>query len=243
MVEWARFRKYAQRMQGLIELRTPGIQSLEALSVLQFWTINEPLLPNLKSLYLWEVCRPFIPFIPLFASPRTTSIRFGFHEPDIQTAMIASMVTTLPRLCPNLQEISLFSLPRDPMVAAAVSGMLLAINRNTFQLFDAETPLTEEASEVIFNLSGLRSLSVVIERETSLPSASLPNLTKLEITCDNEGDWPRLFYGATFGKLESLTLNPRSKEIGDFLGTFERVALSSSLQNTQIGRASCRERV
>ena len=232
MAEWARFRKYALRMRKLTEFRAPDVQSLGALSVLQFWTINKPLLPNLKSLFFWELCTPFIPYIPLFLSLNTTSILFGFHKPDIHKVMVASMVTTLPRLCPNLQAITLYFLPRDPIITAAVSGILLATNRNTLQLFDAETPLTEEASEVIFNLSGLRSLSVVIERETSLPSASLPNLTKLEITCDNEGGWPRLFHGATLGKLESVSFYPESREIGDFLGAFARVALSSSIQNT-----------
>ena len=142
------------------------------------------------------------------------------------------MVTTLPTLCPNLQAISLHHLPRDPIIAATVSGMFLATNRNNLQVFRVSSPLTEEASEVIFKLPNLRDLSVIIGGETSLPSASLPNLIELTITCDNEGDWPRLFHGAMFGKLESVTFNPRSEEIGDFLGAFERVALSSSVRDT-----------
>ena len=77
----------------------------------------------------------------------------------------------------------------------------------------------------------LRSLLVVIEREASLPPVLLLDLIKLTITCDNEDDWPRLFHEATFGKSESVTFYPRSKQIGDFLGAFERAALSSSLQN------------
>jgi len=85
---------------------------------------------------------------------------------------------------------------------------------------------------VLYELPNLRDLEVVIEKGTRLPSASLPSLTELTIRCDNEDEWPQLFHGATFGKLESVTFFLRSKEIGDFLGVFERSALSSSIQNT-----------
>ena len=218
-------------MRELIESDPLDFLSSEVLSVLQLCTINEHLLPNLKTLKLWEVREPFIPFIPLFLSPRTTSIRIHF-ESDLPKLVVASTVSSLPKLCPELQEIHLWCPPRDPTVAAAVSGMVLATNRNTLQQFHTNILLTEEASEVIFKLSSLRSLSVVTEGETSLHSASLPNLTHLEIICDNEGDWPRLFHGAAFGKLDSVKFYTGSEEIGDFLGAFERVALSSSVQNT-----------
>ena len=95
-----------------------------------------------------------------------------------------------------------------------------------------ESPLTEEASQVVYRLPNLRSLSVDVERETSLPSASLPNLTDLTITCDDEDSWPRLFHGATLGELRSVTFCPRSERLGGFLGAFEKAALSSSIQNT-----------
>ena len=68
------------------------------------------------------------------------------------------------------------------------------------------------------------------DRETS-PSASLPNLTRLTITCDNEDGWPRLFHGATLGRLECVSFILESEQIGDFLRAFERAALSSSVQN------------
>ena len=113
------------------------------------------------------------------------------------------------------------------MITIAVSGMLLATNKNTLRKFHVDSTLTKEANEVVFKLSDLCSLSVVTERETPLPSASLPSLTSLTITCDSEGDWPQLFHGATFGKLESVTFFPQSEGIGDFLETFERAALSS----------------
>ena len=73
---------------------------------------------------------------------------------------------------------------------------------------------------------------MAIERETPLPPASLPNITELAITCDNEDGWPRLFRGATFGKLEDVKFYPQSGHIGDLLGAFEKAALSSSVQNT-----------
>ena len=118
------------------------------------------------------------------------------------------------------------------MITAAVSGVLLATNRNTLRKLHVDSLLTKEASEVVFKLSDLRTLSVVIKRGTSLPSLSLPNLIELTISYEDEGDWPQLFHGAELGKLESVSFSPQSKGIGDILGAFERVALSSSIQNT-----------
>ena len=208
-------------MRELRYFVTPDSVSPETFSVMQPCTTNEPLLPNLRTLDLMEIKEWFIPFIPLFLSPRTTSITlgFGFNHPE---AIIASTITTLPTLCPDLREIALYNLPGGPAITAAVSGMLLVANRNTLQEFCGYSPLTEEASEVLYKLPNLRSLSTAIKRETRLPSASLPNLTKLAIMCDDEDNWPRLFHGATLGKLEYV----------DFLGAFKGAALSSSIQNT-----------
>ena len=230
-MEWARFRMYARRMR---ELRGDGdlvVLSLDALSALQLRTINEPLLPNLKTLSLYCVPGPLVPFIPLFLSLRVTTIRLNFKS-GLSGAMIASIVTTIPTLCPNLQVIDLPLLRRDPMITAAFSKMVLATNQNTLQGFRVGSPLKEEAREVVYKLPNLRDLLVHVVGETSLPSASLPNLTKLEITCDDNGGWLQLFHGATFGKLESVVFYDRSKKLGDFLGAFERAAFSSSIQNT-----------
>ena len=221
-------------MRKLNEHGTLGYLRLEALPALQLHTINETLLPNLIYLNLWRVCGPFTPFIPLFLSPRTTSIFLSFSS-NPQEVMVAPMVTTFPKfpkLCPNLQAIVFHSLPRNPMITAAVSEMLLATNPNTLQKFHVDSPLTEEASEVIYRLPNLCDLSVFIEGETSLPSASLPNLTSLVITSDNEGAWPQLFHGATFGKLKSAQFFPQSERIGNFLEAFERATPSSSIRNT-----------
>jgi len=230
-MEWIRFRKYARRMRELKRYNPPGSSSPETFSVIQFCTINEPLLPNLKTLVLTGIQGWFVPFVPLFLSPRITSITLGF-ESDLPEATIASTITTLSTLCSNLQEITLYNLPRSRVITAAISGRLLITNRNTLQRFRADSALTEDASKVLYKLPNLCGLSVFIERETPLPSASLPNLTDLTITCDNEDNWPRLFHGAILGKLEDVNFYLQSERIGDFLGAFERAALSSSVQNT-----------
>ena len=204
---------------------------MEVLSALQLRTINEPLLPNLISLSFLRIQESFIPFIKLFLSPRTTSVYIGFGSIP-SGAAIASLITTFPTRCPNLRGISLRSLPRDPNITVAVSEMLLATNRNTLQQWCVSSPLTEEANAVVCRLPNLRNLSVDTEGGTSLPSASLPNLTELSIACANDSRWPGLFRGATFGKLESVTFYTRSESTGDFLGAFERAALSCSVQNT-----------
>ena len=233
MMEWARFRKYARRMREFSQYQytTRDLPSPEVFSAMQLCTISEPLFPNLKTLRWWGIEGSLIPFISLFLSPRTTTIDLRFKS-NSPIGMVASIITTLPILCPNLQVITLSDLLRDPMIIAAVSGISLATNRNVLRQLHVDCPLTEEASEVLYKLPNLRSLLVVIGKETSLPSASLPNLTHLTIICDNEDGWPRLFRGATFGKLESVTFYPQSKQLGDFLGAFERAALSSSVQDT-----------
>ena len=200
---------------------------------MQLNTIDEVLLPNMRTLLFWGIERSFIPFIPLFLSPRTASVSLVFFGSNAAAVAASTVtITNLPTLCPSLQDVILYPLQRDPLITAAISGMVRAANRNTLRRFHAESPLTREASEVIYTLPNLYSLSVVTEREASLPPASLPNLTTLAIKCDDEGGWPGLFQGATFGRLESATFYHRSRQIGDFLGTFEKAALSSSIQNT-----------
>ena len=206
--------------------------SSEVFSVLQLHAISEPLFPHLKTLEWWGAARKSIPFIPLFLSPRTTIITIAFIPYYSPVAMVAPMVTAFPTLCPNLQEITFIFTPRDPIINAAVSGMLLASNRDTLQCFDADSPLTEEACEVILKLPNLRELSVIIEQDTSLPSAALPNLTTLILEYDRDGGWLPMFHGATFGKLKAVTFSPTSESIGDFLEAFGRAALVTSIQNT-----------
>ena len=128
-LEWARFRKYARKIRELRGLGGQHVQSSELFSILERCAISEPSFPYLKTLELWRVTGKTIPFIHLILSPRTTIIKIGFIQPECPTAMIASMVSAFPILCPNLQEIGFDSIPRDPMITAAVSGMLLANNR------------------------------------------------------------------------------------------------------------------
>jgi len=230
-MEWSRFQKYARRMREFIQYGFLDPPSPETFSAIQACTINEALFPNLKTLRLTGIQGWLTPFIPLFLSPRITFITLGFGS-DLPEATIASTITTLSTLCLNLQDITLYNLPRSPVITAAISGRLLITNRNTLRGFRADSVLTEEASEVLYRLPNLRHLSVVTERETRLPSASLPGLTDLTIRCEDEDDWPRLFYGATLGKLEHVNFHLQSEQVGDFLGAFERAALSLSAQNT-----------
>ena len=85
---------------------------------------------------------------------------------------------------------------------------------------------------MIHKLPDLRGLSVVTERDTLLPTLTLPDLTNLIIKYDNESDWLQMFRRATFGKLEAVTFHWRSEQIGSFLKAFKRVALATSVQNT-----------
>ena len=232
VTEWTRLQKYARRMRKLKEHCTQNSPSPEVFSVIQLRTINEPLFPNLKALCLRGIERWSIPLVPLFLSPRTTSVKLDFAN-NLPEAVVASTVTVLPALCPNLQAINLGYAPGGPTITAVVSRMLLVTYRNTLQVFQIDFLLAGEANEVLYKLPNLRILWVVIDQKTSLPPVSLPNLTELAITLHNEDGWPRLFRGATLGKLESVTfITPEFNIIGDFLGEFEEAVLPSSVQNT-----------
>jgi len=221
-------------MRKLAVLGLKNVPSSKMYSVLQLCAINEPLLPNLKTLDLCPVTGEFISCIPFLLSPRTTAISIMFIENDVPTATFASVATALPTLCPNLEELGLHYLPDDPITVAAVSEMLLAANRNTLKSVMVDCPLAVEAREVIYKLSSLYGLMVVIERDTLLPPIVLPNLTKLDIKGNYGGEQLRKFHGAVLGKLESITFSPESESerLGDFLEAFERIALATSAQNT-----------
>ena len=202
------------------------------LSVLQLCAFSEPFFPNLESLRLEFSSAKLAPLIPLVLSPKTTVIDITFNVSDFPEAIVASMITAFPSLCPNLQDITLHLLPKSPAIIAVVSRMLLASNQNALRRCYVNLPLTEEAREVIFKLPDLRKLSMVIERDALPSPVVLPNLTHLFIGCDHGGGWLRFLRGATFGKLEAACFASGPGQIGDFLEEFERIALAASAQHT-----------
>ena len=188
-MEWVHFQKYAQRMRELNERDALDLLFSRLSSIQQLYAINKPLFLNLGTFRLQYASKKLIPSIPLFLSPRTTVISISFNKSDFPKVIVTSMITTFPTLCPNLQEITLQSLLRDPMIAIAVSKMVLASNQNTLQRFQVDSQLLVGACEVIFKLPDLRELLVVIEKGSPLPSMVLPSLTDLAVKCDHGGDW------------------------------------------------------
>ena len=204
--------------------------SLDVILVLQLRTPGDPWLPRLKTFECEEATEAFVPFIPLLLSPKTTEIKIGFDK-STPTVVAASTIARLSKQCPNLESITLDDLPRDPIITEAVSEMLLACDRDTLQAFRVDSPLTEEAREVVYRLPRLSRLWAVIQGPTSLPAVALPNLTMIDVDYDDL-NWLQGFRGATLEKLESVTFYSESEKICDPLGTFESVALAASAQNT-----------
>ena len=233
-LEWARFREYARRMRGLEEYGDPAVLSPEVHSALQLCSAaNGPLFPQLETLGLSCATPEFIPFVPLFLSPKTTTISIKFVTCNFPKATIVALViAAFPTLCPNLRNITLHPLSRNPMITAAVSRMLLESNRNDLQCFDVDSPLTKEARKVICKLPDLHKLSVVIGGDTSIPSVVLPNLTNLTVEYANDSGWLEAFHGATLGKLKTVTFRSGSEQNGDLLEVFEKVVLAASSQDT-----------
>ena len=231
--EWGRLQKYAQRMQTFRESLTMMCPlPSRVLSVLQFRSVNKPLLPNLKTLKLWSIRGDSISLIPSFLSTRTTTIELSFLRSDADLVAVASMITTFPTLCPNLQKIRLGDLPKDPVITSAVSELLLTSNRNVLRYLLVDSPLTEEAREVMFKHPDLRKLSTVVDGSTPLFTMVLPNLTEMVLEFNHERDWLQGFRGASLGKLVLVSFFSDSSSIGDFLEAFESVTLTTSIPAT-----------
>jgi hypothetical protein len=227
--EWDRLMKYAKKME---RLSMSGPLPSQVLSVLKFRAFGNPLLPNSKTLELWNVCGDCIPFIPLFLSVRTKTISLTFLELDLHKVMAASLIVTFPTLCPNLNHIRLIPLPRDPMITVAVSELVLTTNRDTLRSFHVDSPLTEEAREVIYKIPLLRELRTVIDGPTSLPTMILQNLTDIRIEYHPSHDWLQGFRGASLGKLSLIRISSESDSIDNFLRAFETVVLTTSIPAT-----------
>ena len=202
----------------------------DTLLVLQFHTVNDPWFPRLKTFECVEATEAFTPFIPLFLSPKTAEIDIRFTE-STPTLVIGSTIKRLSPLCPNLESITFHYLPRDPAITEAVSEMLLACKRDTLQKFRVDSPLTEEAREVVYRLPRLSELWTVIQGSTSLPKVALPNLISIDVEYDGDLTWMQGFYGAKLGKLITATFHSEPEQVGDFLEAFKSVALAASAQN------------
>ena len=210
----------------------PDNLSSRVSSILQSLAFSEPLLPNLKTLRFWGDHGSSVSFIHLFLSPKTTTIYLGIWDLWPHKTATASMITTLSTSCPNLQEIVLCHLPRDPIITTAVSELILTTNRNTLQSFCVDSPLTEEARKVVCELPGLRNLEVVIDGSSSLPTMMLPNLCRIEVEYNRNHDWLQGFYKASLGNLASVTIESESALIDGFLETFKNAALTTSMPTT-----------
>jgi len=233
--EWSRFRKYAR---GMRELKVDASQDLvtpDVLLALQLRAGNDHLFPRLRTFVCEGIAEGFIPSIPLFLSSNVVSIRIQFVASS-PTVRVASTIARVSLLCPNLECITILihNLPRHPFIAGAVSEMLLACNRDTLRQFMVNSPLTEEARRVLYQLPRLSHLSTTIQGPTSLPPVKLPNLIILCLEYDHGHEWLKGFSGAALGKLKTVSFYTRSGSapITNFLEELKTVALTTSTQNT-----------
>ena len=66
------------------------------------------------------------------------------------------------------------------------------------------------------------------ERFIPLPGHRVPFIPLVKT---GDHDWLELFHGVVLEKLETVSFIPESEQIGDFLGTLERAALATSVQD------------
>ena len=212
------------------ELVTPDV-----LLALQLRSGNDRLFPRLNKFACDGVNEGFIPSIPLFLSSKIVNIKIRFAAGS-PTVMVASTIARLSILCPNLEcvLVTLSDLPRDPVIIEAVSEMLLACNRDVLRLFVVNSPLTEEARRVLYQLPNLQQLWTVIQGPTSLSPMTLPNLVIINLEYDHGHEWLRGFDGATLGRLKYANFHAKSvaAPLTNFLEEFKRVALTTSAPST-----------
>ena len=148
--------------------------------------------------------------------------------------MVASTIARLSTLCPDIQSLVIFPLPRHQVITEAASELLLGCNRDTLQLFLVDSPLTEAARGILYKLTKLREVLTTIQGPTVLPRVALPDLTAICVWWDSTYDWLQGFRGATIGKLKTVIVGPisESAQIDKFLEEFQSVALSTSSQDT-----------
>jgi len=113
--------------------------------------------------------------------------------------MVASTIARLLTLCPNIQFLVLYSLPKNQVIAAAVSELLLPCNRDTLQSFLVDSQLNGDARGILFKLPKLQYLWASIQGSTSLPPVELPDLETICVVWDSGRDWLQGFRGATIG--------------------------------------------
>jgi len=95
-----------------------------------------------------------------------------------------------------------------------------------------DSPLAEEAQKIVYRLQNLSGLWVVIQGRTSLPPVVLPNLISIDIEYEDDLDWLEGFRGAVLDNLEVVSFHCESEQIGDFIGAFKSVMLTTSVQDT-----------
>ena len=229
--EWADFRKHARRMRNLDIPDGSSFVTPDTLLALQLRTVDEPFLPGLETFMCGELAEAFIPFIPLFLSPKTTGIKISFAEGS-PTVAVACTISRLPKMCPKVEFIDLQGLGRDSVITDTASEMLLACNRDCLQSFYVDTPLTEEARKALCQLSKLSVLWAVVQGRTILPPVALPSLVAIYLEFEDCLNWLQGFHGATLENLEFVCFRSESRQIGDLLREFENVARKASAQNT-----------
>ena len=201
----------------------------DTLFALQLRAAGEPLLPRLVAFKCKNANAAFIPFIPSFLCRKTVQIGFHGFSIGTPTLMVTSMIVRLPALSPDLEHITLSPLPRDPSITEAVSEMLITCNRNTLQWFRVDSPLTEEARGVAYQLPKLSELCTVVQGRTLLPPVALPNITVIDLEYGAHFDWLQGFRGQVLDNLDTIYFSSHSNQAGDFLGAFESVALTTSI--------------
>lgn len=208
---------------------------LQNLAPLQFRAANNPLLPRLKSFDCHYPTDDALPLIPFLLSPQTTEINITFSGRST-VVNVASTIGMIPRHCPNIERITINVQDGDigmtKVAIDAVSEMSLGCDRNSLRVFEVNSPLTEEAREVVYRLPNLSGLRTVIKGRTLLPQVILPNLKDLYVEYDDHLDWLQGFREATFGKLQRASFHPRCPPISDFLRVFAKVALTTSAPKT-----------
>ena len=237
--EWTRFQQeYAPKVQHL-KVSAPGaVISLAALQLLQLYSPNNPLLPNLVSLN-WDSDGAFLPFISPFISRSLTSV--VIDVPRDASPILPPILTTLSKLSSDIREIQVERLYHGPSTEEASTQLLMQCNPYRLRKYNVDSPLSASALTHIVQLPSLEEFWLVVnspQLQDPLPIVVFPNLRLLDVEYGGDPTWLKLLPAIDNPVLASIFVQCSGSDVAQFMEAFQLTmdgcAVRESLQEFRV---------
>jgi len=221
-VEWTRFQhKYAPKVQHLNVLSPGTVISSAALHLLQLYSPDSPLLPNLASL-TWDSDETFLPFISMFISRSLVSI--VIDVPRDASPMVPPILTTLSTSSPDIREVQVERLYHGPSTEEASSQLLMQCNSYRLRKYNVDSTLPASALRHIIQLPSLEEFWLVVDSiqfQDPLPIVVFPNLRLLDVEYSGDPTWLKLLPAIENPVLASIFVQCLGSDVAQLMGAFQ----------------------